>query len=335
LNDLLFNLQEMVFKKDSFNAKLFFEEKNLRDYIYSNDLVFEEWFSVLLYASMIPDYKLLKDMLEIVKQKDLKDFQECVFNHHQAFNYYIDGNNVDAINSIKKSLNYLEEHRQKVSINNTNYGRDYKAMVYNSLGFILWKNKQFYDAKYYVKLAADIFGYKTKNTRREHGCLLLLSSIETTLANYSLARQYLRKIERKNTSDISVSINISLIYLFYLEENYAESIIRIKKINDSIENYSYRSQFNYYVKSALVYFAQKNYKLVNEFIGKAFLIMDESNLFNSTEKKVYKQFYEIITCENPESNKLDILKNEIIPYFVENGLINYCVLGMKYLERVR
>jgi len=335
VNNLFIQLQEMVFIKDIKAAKSFFELNNLKDYIYSNELSFEEWFPTLLFASMVSDRKLLEDIICLIRERDLVDFEECVFNHQNAFFLFLKGDIDAAIDSMHKSINYLNNHREKIIINEKNYGRDYKAMVYNSLGFIFWKKKKFYEARHYVKLAADIFGYKTKNIRREQGSLLLLSSIEMTLANYSSARQHLRKIERKTITDISSSINNSLIYLYYLEENYKESTRRIEKFKKIIKSHSIHVQFNYYVKSALVYFAQKEFQVASDYVKYAFLLADSDELFYENEGQYYKSFYEIITAENPSSNDISTLNNEIIPFFIENGLINYVVLAMKYLERVK
>jgi tetratricopeptide (TPR) repeat protein len=277
-----------------------------------------------------------KDVFEIV----LSEYRENVtvdnyyfLDYFNASLYFLNGDTKTALKHYKKCIDYLENHRIKLNFSGSKYGLEFKAMTYNNIGLCYKRENKLYSAKEYIEKAFSIYQFKTQNENRRLGCILALSSIELSLTNYAKARQYIKIIERSNHERLITKSLVNLIYIYFMEENFKEGYKRVKHASKILNHLSTQDKFMYFVSSSLICHYLDKSKESNQYIVAAKKLIIEYSI-NSNQNNKILEMVEIEVNQHFNKQSLEELQQVIIPFFTEEGLINFVVQSMKLSERI-
>lgn len=321
-------LQVCIIRMETEEIKKIEANNNIDDIFNSST---DGFFVALMYYGWENDILGLEKWLDICRNVHLTEFQLVHINHYSGILAALKKDFVKSEKFLKDSLNYLDTHREKLIIDNINYGRDYKAMVMSDLATLYLKLNKFTKSRNLYERANNIYYYKTNNRARSYSCMFGLGTIELRLHNVWQAKTYFRNVERASILRLKNKVALNLSFVYYLLRDYKKSMQQINKLKPRFKTLSETQKIYLMLTEALTNSAKGRIREVNEI----FIVIDEmmESVNDEELNKIYK-LQKIISFQKSNKDDIHLIKNELIPYFLDQNLIQYTALSMEYIEKV-
>lgn len=326
MNKIL-ELQRAVIKKDWLEINRLENTVVLDRFLLEND---SYWQVALMYFGLKNNHKKLNKWIEISKGKVNSEFEKAIFNHYLGIQHFLKNQYKKAKFFFEESYNYLDQHREKIIIDNENYGLDYKGMVMSDLGTTYLRLGQLSKSREILEKANTIFYYKTDNKYRSRSCLMNLGVIELRLHNVWQSKVHFRKVERANIKHLDLKVKINLSFVYYLLRDNREAMDRIKYIEKEYNELSKSQKIYVNMVEALIESQEKSSKYIQylfEPIDEAITKIEDEELIN-----IYK-LQRIIALDSDSKSDVKLIKNQLLPFFINHNYIEYTAMAIEFIER--